>query len=240
VTNTDPFETRARSAATAVHAAVRGVDMTGAVVTLHSRSTGHRRTAVLAVAAAVLVVLIAAVLVRTTRDQNNGLPAFDPRPLSGATAVGTHLAPGVRFDVPKTRFVEQDTPGIVSLKFSDKAEGGLLAMQVASYPSGGGSDLAQDLRGDTRVHVLSASSATVGGEPATRFVVTPRPGITAAPWICPVGGRPCMNLNPTGANTVYLFRHNGQQYALIGGALNSAMSEAMRPIVDGAAATWQW
>jgi hypothetical protein len=236
----DPFETRARSAATAVHAAVRGVEMTGAVVTLHDRPTGRRGTVVLAAAAAVLLIVLAAVVVRANRDQDNGLPAFDPRPLSGATALHTQLGSGVRFQVPTTRFVEQDTPGIVSLKFSDKAEGGLLAMRVASYPSGGGRDLAQDLRSDSRVHVVSAASATVGGEPATRLVVTPKPGITAAPWICPVGGRPCMNLNPTGANTVYLFRHNGQQYALIGGAINSAMSAAVRPIVDGAAATWQW
>ena len=240
MTNTDPFETRARSAATAVHAAVRGVDMTGAVVTLHGRPTGRRSAVVLAAAAAVLVVVLAAVIVRATRDQNNGLPAFDPRPLTGATAVGTQLAPGVRFDVPKSRFVEQDTPGIVSLKFNDEPEGGLIAMQVASYPSGGGSDLAKDLRADKRVHVVSATSTTVGGEPATRFVVTPQPGITASPWICPVGGRPCMDLNPTGANTVYLFQHDGQQYALLGGALNADMSAAMRPIVDGAAATWTW
>jgi hypothetical protein len=240
VTSTDPFETRARSAATAVHAAVRGVDMTGAVITLHERPTSYRRAAVLAAAAAVLLVVVAAVVVRSTRDQDSGLPAFDPRPLAGATALGTQLSPGVRFDVPKTRFVEQDTPGIVSLKFSDEAEGGLLAMQVASYPAGGGSDLAKDLRADTRLNVVSAASATVGGESATRFVVTPKPGITASPWICPVGGRPCMDLNPTGANTVYLFQHNGKQYALVGGALNSDVSAAMRPIVDGAAATWQW
>jgi hypothetical protein len=240
VTNTDPFETRARSAATAVHAAVRGVDMTGAVVTLHSRSTGHRRTAVLAVAAAVLVVLVAAVLVRTTRDQNNGLPAFDPRPLSGATAVSTHLAPGVRFDVPKARFVTQDAPGIVVVKFSDRPEGGLIAMQVASYPAGGDTDLVQDVRRDGRLHVVSASRATVGGEPATRLVVNPVPGITATPWFCPVGGRPCMDLNATGGNTLYVFNHRGQRYVLVGGALNSDMTAAMRPVVDGAAATWKW
>jgi hypothetical protein len=240
VTDTDPFETRARSAATAVHAAVRGVDMTGAVVTLHQRPTGRRGTVVLAVAAAVLVVLVAAVVVRTTRDQTNGLPAFDPRPLTGATALHTQLAPDVRFDVPKTRFVEQDTAGLVVLKFNDLTQGGLIAMHVASYPAGNGRDLARDVRRDNRVHVASASRATVGGEPATRLVVNPVSGITATPWFCPVGGRPCMDINATGGNTLYVFNHRGQRYVLVGGSLNAAMTAAMQPVVDGAAATWQW
>ena len=176
MTPNDPFEMRARSAATAVHAAVRGVDMTGAVVTLHGRPSGHRRTAALAAAVAVLAVLVAAVVLRTTRDQNTGLPTFDPRPLTGATALGTHLLPGVRFDVPRNRFVEQDTAGIVTVKFSDKAEAGLIAMQVASYPAGGGRGLVADVRRDNRVHVVSAARTTVGGEPATRLVVTPEIG----------------------------------------------------------------
>jgi hypothetical protein len=241
VTNTDPFETCARSAATAVHAAVRGVDMTGAVVTLHGRPTGRRSAVVLAAAAAVLVVILAAVVVRATRDQDNGLPAFDPRPLTGATALHTQLAPGVRLDVPRTRSVMQDTNAILSVKFSDKAEAGLLAMRVASYAEHASpSNLARDLRQDSRVHVVSASQSTVGGEPATRFVVTPAPGITAGPWFCPVGGRPCLDFNATGGSTVYVFHHHGEPYVLVGGALNSDVTAAMRPIVDGAAATWQW
>jgi hypothetical protein len=240
VTANDPFETRARSAATAVHAAVRGVDMTGAVVTLHGRPTGRRRVTVLAAAAAVLLVVVAAVVLRTTRSQNNGLPTFEPRPLTGATALGTHLGPGVRFDVPRQRVVAQDTAGIVGLQFADMGEAGLLAMRVASYPALNSSDLAKNLRQDRRVHVVSASRATVGGEPATRFIVTTVPGTTAAPWFCPVGGRPCMDLNPTGGSTVYVFSHDGQSYAIVGGALNSQGSAAMRPIVDGVAATWQW
>jgi hypothetical protein len=240
MSKTDPFETRARSAATAVHAAVRGVDMTGAVVTLPGRPTGRRRTAVLAVAAAVLVVLGAAVVVRTTRDQNTGLPAFEPRPLAGATALRTQLAPGVRFDVPSTRQLTQDTTGIVSVTFSDRPEGGVLAMRVASYPAHNGADLGRDLRRDSRVHILSASRTTVGGEPATRFEVIAVPGTTSAPWLCPVGGRPCMDLPPTGGSTVYVFQHHGQRYAIVGGANNGAMTAAMRPVVDGAAATWQW
>jgi hypothetical protein len=217
--------------------------MTGAVVTLHGRPSGNRRAAVLAAAAAVLVILVAAVVVRANRDENTGLPAFDPRPLAGATALGTHLTPGVRFDVPRTRFLEQDTAGIVTVRFSDKAEAGLLAMRVASYAehSGPGTgDLVRDLRRDNRVHIVSQWRTTVGGEPATRLVVTPVTGITAAPWFCPVGGRSCMDLNATGGNTVYLFRHDGQRYVLVGGALNSAMTAAMQPVVDGAAATWQW
>jgi hypothetical protein len=240
MSTTDPFETRAQSAATAVHSAVRGVDMTGAVITLHERPTGRRGALVLAAAAAVLLVLVAAVVLRTTRDQDNGLPAFDPRPLTGATALGTQLAPGVRFNVPTTRFVERDTAGIVGLKFSDKAEGGLVAMRVASYPAHDSGDLARDLRQDRRVHIVRASRATVGGEPATRFVVMAVPGTTEAPWFCPVGGQPCMDLPATGGSTVYVFSHNGQRYAIVGGAINSDGTAAMRPIVDGAAATWQW
>jgi hypothetical protein len=216
--------------------------MTGAVVTLHGRPTGRRGAAVLATAAAVLVIVLAAVVVRTTRTEDHGLPAFDPRPLAGATALRTQLAPGVRFDVPKTRSLAQDTAGIVSLKFSDKPEAGLLAMRVATYgepDSSGAGDLAQALRRDSRVHVVSASRATVGGEPATRFVVTAVPGTTAAPWFCPVGGRPCLDLPPTGGSTVYVFQHQGQRYALVGGAINADLTAAMRPVVDGAAASWQ-
>ncbi|HEX4698777.1 MAG TPA: hypothetical protein VH857_05365 [Actinomycetes bacterium] len=214
--------------------------MTGAVATLHGRPSGRRGTVVLAAAAAVLLVVVAAVVVRTTRDQSNGLPSFNPRPLTGATALHSQLGPGVRFDVPKTRFVEQDTPGILVLKFNDRTQGGLIAMRVASYPAGWGRDLARDVRRDNRVHIVSASGATVAGEPATRLVVNPVPGITAAPWFCPVGGRPCMDINATGGNTLYVFNHRGQRYMLVGGSLNADMTRAMRPVVDGAAATWQW
>jgi hypothetical protein len=49
-----------------------------------------------------------------------------------------------------------------------------------------------------------------------------------------------MDINATGGNTLYVFNHRGQRYMLVGGSLNADMTRAMRPVVDGAAATWQW
>jgi hypothetical protein len=172
--------------------------------------------------------------------EDHGLPSFTPHPVKGSTVYRSELQPGVSFRVPRTRIVMRNTASVVQLGFSNVGEGGLLAIQVGSYPGHDGKDLVHDLAVDNRVRILSKRSSSVGGEPATRLVVQPVPGTSTSAWFCPTGGRPCMSINATGGNTVYVVSHGGHRYVLVGGALNDAETARMRHVVDGAAASWRW
>ena len=81
---------------------------------------------------------------------------------------------------------------------------------------------------------------TVRGEPTTRLVVRPVPGVTASPWFYPIGDRPCFDLSLTGRSILYLFEHGRTCYLLSGGAVNDSGADKLGPITDGAAATWHW
>lgn len=234
----DPLEQRAVDAGRAARMATTGTHLDLPAVTGHA--SGGRRRLVLVAAGLVVVLLVGLALVRATAHRDHGLPAFEPRPVPGSTPFHSRLASGVRIDVPASRFVQRDTPTFLFLGFHDVAVGGLLAIRVSSYPAHDGPDLARDVSLDSRVHVVSRNRATVGGEAATRLVVRPVRGITESDWFCPVGGLPCMTINATGGNTLYVFRHRGQRYVLVGGSLGDAGTARMRSRVDGAAATWRW
>jgi hypothetical protein len=150
------------------------------------------------------------------------------------------LRPQVGYRIPTERLVTDDTADITVIRFAGIPTGGMVVMRVRDYPSAEGRDLAAAVSADNRIRVLRSQATTVGGEPATRMVVRPLPGITAGPWFCPVGDRPCFDLSPTGRSTLYLFEHRGMRYVLSGGATNASGADKLRPITDGAAATWHW
>ncbi len=233
----DSLEQRARQAGRGAVMAVAGTRVDVSSVT--RRKAPGRRAAW--VAAALIAVLVAGLVVlKSVGHEDRGLPSFTPHPIKGATVFRSDLQPGVRFRVPTTRLVVRNTASVVQLGFSDVGEGGLLAIQVGSYPGHDGKDLVHDLAVDNRVRILSRRSSSVGGEPATRLVVQPVPGTNTSDWFCPTGGRPCMSINATGGNTVYVVTHGGHRYVLVGGALNDAETARMRHVVDGAAASWRW
>jgi len=237
----DLFEARAQQAGRAAHDAVRGVDMTGIAAIdagrLHSRQP---RRLVWAAAVIVLVTVVATyALARSLQPDERSLPAFRPEPLAGAVPFHAQLAPKVTFDVPAGHTLAGDTADFLLLRI-DGTAGGLMAMRVRSYPYDDRADLAAAIMADDRLRVVRRHSATVGGEPATRLVLEPAPGVPQSDWFCPMGDRPCWGTTPTGGNTLYIFSHDGTRYVLSGGSNNETAARAMRPVVDGAAATWTW
>jgi hypothetical protein len=236
----DPFELRAQHAAQAAHQAVRGIEMSG----LASRSVNVpvRLTsrALLIAAAVILVLVVGGTFARGVLTRNEGIPAFEPRPMAGARPFHAQLQPHVTFQVPVKHTVSSDTAGITVVRFDDIPEGALIAMRVRSYAAGDQANLVAAVAADSRLQVLHRMPTTVGGEGATRLVVRPVPGTSESPWFCPVGDKPCFDLNPTGQSTLYLFRHDGARYLIAGGAVNDSGSGKLQHIVDGAAATWQW
>ena len=236
----DPFELRAQQAARAAHQAVRGIEMSGlATRSVNAPSRIPSRTLLIA-ASVILLLLLGGVLARDVLTRNQGVPAFDPRPMPGARPFHAQLQPHVTFQIPVRHEVSADKADITVVRFADVPEGALIAMRVRSYPVGDRTDLVAAVAADTRLQILRRMPTTVGGEPATRFVVRPVSGTTTAPWFCPVGDMPCFELNPTGQSTLYLFQHDGTRYLLSAGAVNDSGSHKLQPIVDGAAATWQW
>lgn len=236
----DPFELRAQHAARAAHQAVRGIEMSGLATRSINAPTRIQPRTLLIAASVILLLLVGGVLARDVLTRNQGIPAFEPRPLTGARPFHAQLQPHVTFKIPAGHSVSQDKAGITVVRFADVPEGALIAMQVRSYPSGDQTNLVAAVAADKRLQVLHKMPTTVGGEPATRFVVRPVPGTIAAPWFCPVGNESCFELSPTGQSTLYLFRHDGARYLLSAGAVNDALSLKIQGVVDGAAATWQW
>lgn len=235
----DQFEARARAAAGAAHHAVEGVTMTEIAAPPRSTLRPPVR-AVVAAAAAVVLVIAGTWFARAVVTSDEGIPAFDPRPVSGAQPFASQLRPGVGYRIPAGHLATEDTGDISVLRFDGVPTGGLIVMRVRDYPGATGRTLADAVTADNRLHVVRSQPTTVGGEPATRMVVRPLPGVTETPWFCPTGDQPCFDLSPTGRTTLYLFQHDGTRYLLSGGAINESGADKLRPITDGVAATWHW
>ena len=150
------------------------------------------------------------------------------------------LEPSVSYRIPAQHLASPDDPGLTVVKFDGIPAGGLVVMRVRSYANGDQPNLVSAVAADNRLKVLSRVQTTVGGEPATRLVVTPVPGTTASDWFCPDSDNPCFELDPTGRTTLYLFDHQGARYLLSGGGISDSQAAKLQPIVDGAAATWHW
>ena len=241
MTADDTFEARAQRAALGAHRSVRGIDMTG--LTAQPRAAHLRapsRTLLAVAASIVLLLLVGALVGRTVLTRHDAVPAFEPQPLTGASPFHAQLEPSVSFRIPSQHLASEDQADLTVVKFDGIPTGGLVAMRVSSYANGDRKDLAAAVAADNRLQVLRRDPTTVGGEPATRLVVRPVPGITASDWFCPTGDRPCFTLDPTGRTTLYLFDHQGVRYLLSGGAINDSGAAKLQPIVDGAAATWHW
>ena len=237
----DAFESRAQQAALSAHRSVRGIDMTGLTAqTPTARLRAPSRTLLLVAASIVLLLLVGALVGRNVLTRNESVPAFEPQPLSGARPFHAQLAPSVSFRIPPQYLASPDQADLTVVKFDGIPTGGLIAMRVRSYASGDRKDLAAAVAADSRLQVLRRDPTNVGGEPATRLVVRPVPGITASDWFCPTGDLPCFTLDPTGGTTLYLFKHQGARYLLSGGAINDSGAAQLQAIVDGAAATWHW
>ena len=237
----DPFEARARSAARAAHDYVQELPMTG-LATPHPAAPvrASLRTPMLVAAAVVTLLLIGALVTRGLPTRSESLPAFEPRPLPGAKPFDSQLDPGVSYRIPARHQVVDNTAGLTVIRFDGIATGAMIAMQVRSYPAAEREDLVTAVSTDPRLRILRSDPTTVAGQSATRLVVRPLPGTTASPWFCPQGDRPCFDLSPTGRTTLYLFEGQDGRYLLAGGAVNDSGADQLRPIVDGAAATWQW
>jgi hypothetical protein len=205
--------------------------------------TAHLRApsrTLLAVAASIVLLLVGALVGRTVLTRHDAVPAFEPQPLTGARPFHAQLAPSVSFRIPSKHLASPDQADLTVVKFDGIPTGGLIAMRVSTYANGDRKDLAAAVAADNRLQVLRRDPSTVGGEPATRLVVRPVPGIIASDWFCPTGGLPCFTLDPTGRTTLYLFDHQGARYLLSGGAINDSGAAKLQAIVDGAAATWHW
>ena len=235
----DPFEIRAHSAARAAHHAVEGIAMTG-IAAPRRKAVQAPLRALLAATAAIALVIAGTWFARDILTRDESIPAFDPRPLPGAQPFDSQLSPDVGYRIPTGHLTTDDTGDITVIRFDGIPTGGLVAMRVGEYPGAEGRDLAAAVAADNRIRVVRSQPTTVGGEPATRLVVRPVPGITATPWFCPLGDRPCFDLSPTGRSILYLFEHQGTRYLLSGGAVNDSGADKIRPITDGAAATWHW
>jgi hypothetical protein len=241
VTANDAFEARAQQAARSAHHSVRGIDMTGLTAqTPTARLRAPSRTLLVVAASIVLLLLVGALVGRNVLTSNEGVPAFEPQPLPGARPFHSHLVPSVSFRIPPKHLASPDQADLTVVKFDGIPTGGLIAMRVRTYANGDRRSLAAAVAADDRLKVLRRDPAVVGGEPATRLVVRPVPGITASDWFCPTGDLPCFTLDPTGQTTLYLFKHQGTRYLLSGGAINDSGATQLQTIVDGAAATWHW
>jgi hypothetical protein len=237
----DQFEVRAQQAARSAHRSVRGIDMTGLAASSRNASLRTPSRALLLAAACVALVLIAgALLTRTVLNQDEGVPAFQPQPLPGSRPFTSQQEPSVSFWIPAQHLASPDDPGLTVVKFDGIPTGGLVVMRVRSYPNGDQQNLVAAVAADNRLNVLQQVPTAVGGEPATRLVVTPVPGSTASEWFCPDSDNPCFDLDPTGRTTLYLFDHQGARYLLSGGGISDSSAAKMQPIVDGVAATWHW
>jgi hypothetical protein len=237
----DPFEARARQAALSAHRSVRGIDMTGLAAPSRSASLRTPSRALLFAAACVVLLLVAGtVLTRNVLSHDEGVPAFQPQPLPGSQPFTSQLEPSVSYRIPARHLASPDDPGLTVVKFDGIPAGGLVAMRVRSYATGDRQNLVAAVAADNRLRVLHQVQTTVGGEPATRLVVTPVPGTTASEWFCPDSDNPCFDLDPTGRTTLYLFDHQGARYLLSGGGISDSSAAKLQPIVDGAAATWHW
>ncbi len=206
--------------------------------TAHLRAPS--RTLLAVAASIVLLLLVGALIGRTVLTSHDAVPAFEPQPLPGARPFHAQLAPSVSFRIPSQHLASEDQADLTVVKFDGIPVGGLVAMRVRAYANGDRRDLAAAVAADDRLQVLRRDPTIVGGEPATRLVVRPVPGITASDWFCPTGDRPCFTLDPTGRTTLYLFDHQGARYLLSGGAINDSGAAQLQAIVDGAAATWHW
>ena len=237
----DQFEARAQRAARSAHSSVRGIDMTGLAAPSRGASVRTPSRALLLAAAVVVLLLVAGtVLSRTVLSHDEGVPAFHPQPLPGSQPFTPKLQPSVGYRIPAQHLASPDDPALTVVKFDGVPAGGLVAMRVRSYANGDQPNLVSAVAADNRLKVLSQLQTTVGGEPATRLVVTPVPGTTASEWFCPDSDDSCFNLDPTGRTTLYLFDHKGARYLLSGGGISDSSAAKMQPIVDGAAATWHW
>jgi hypothetical protein len=236
----DPFEIRAHTAARAAHHAVEGITMTDLAAPSRPVTSRAPLRVFVAATAAIVLVIAGTWFARDVLTRDESIPAFDPSPLPGAQPFDSQLSPDVGYDIPTGHLVTDDTGDITVIRFDGIPTGGLLAMRVRDYPGAAGRDLATAVAADDRLRVVRSQPTTVGGEPATRLVVRPVPGVTASPWFCPVGDRPCFDLSPTGRSILYLFEHEGTRYVLSGGAVNDSGADKIRPITDGAAATWHW
>lgn len=237
----DEFEARALQAARSAHRSVRGIDMTGLAAPSRGASLRTPSRALLLAAACVVLLLAAgAVLTRNALSHDEGVPAFQPQPLRGAEPFTPQLQPSVSYRIPARHLASPDDAALTVVKFDDIPAGGLVVMRVRSYAAGDKQNLAAAVAADNRLQVLDRVQTTVGGEPATRLVVKPLPGITASPWFCPDSDDPCFDLDPTGRTTLYLFDHKGARYLLSGGGISDSSAARLQPVVDGAAATWHW
>ena len=237
----DQFEARAQQAARSAHRSVRGIDMTGLAAPSRSASLRTPSRALLLAAACVVLLLVAGtVLTRTVLSHDEGVPAFQPQPLPGSRPFTSQLDPSVSYRIPPQHLASPDDPGITVVKFDGIPAGGMIVMRVRSYANGDQQNLVSAVAADNRLKVLNQVPTTVGGEPATRLVVKPVPGITASEWFCPASELPCFDLDPTGRTTLYLFNHQGARYLLSGGGISDSQAAKLQPIVDGAAATWHW
>ena len=237
----DQFEARAQQAARSAHSSVRGIDMTGLAAPSRGASLRTPSRALLLAAACVVLLLVAGTLLtRTVFSHDEGVPAFQPQPLPGAQPFTPKLQPSVGYRIPAQHLASPDDPGLTVVKFDSIPAGGLVVMRVRSYANGDQQNLVSAVAADNRLKVLHKVQTTVGGEPATRLVVTPVPGTTASDWFCPDSDNPCFQLDPTGRTTLYLFDHQGARYLLSGGGISDSQAAKLQPIVDGAAATWHW
>ena len=237
----DQFEARAQQAARSAHTSVRGIDMTGLAAPSRGASLRTPSRALLLAAACVVLLLVAGTLLtRNVFSHDEGVPAFQPQPLPGSRPFTSQLQPSVSYRIPAQHLAAPDDPGITVLKFDGIPAGGMIAMRVRSYAAGDQPNLVSAVAADNRLTVLSQVQTTVGGEPATRMVVTPVPGTTASEWFCPDSEMACFDLDPTGRTTLYLFDHQGARYLLSGGGISDSSAAKLQPIVDGAAATWHW
>ena len=237
----DQFEARAQQAARSAHSSVRGIDMTGLAAPSRGASVRTPSRALLLAAACVVLLLVAGTLLtRTVLSDDESVPAFQPQPLPGSRPFTSQLEPSVSYRIPAQHLASPDDPGITVLKFDGIPAGGMIVMRVRSYANGDQQNLVSAVAADNRLKVLNQVPTTVGGEPATRLVVKPVPGITASQWFCPDSEMPCFDLDPTGRTTLYLFNHQGARYLLSGGGISDSQAAKLQPIVDGAAATWHW
>jgi hypothetical protein len=215
--------------------------MTGLTAQQHTTSMrAPSRTLLVVTAAVALLLLIGALVSRSVFTRDEGVPAFKPQPVRGAQIFHSLLQPSVSYRIPAQHLATRNTADLTVVRFDGVPLGGLIAMRVRDYATGDQQDLAAAVAADIRLRILRRDPTTVGGEPATRLVVRPVPGITASSWFCPIGDLPCFTLDPTGQTTLYLFNHQGARYLLSGGAINDSGAAKLQAIVDGAAATWHW
>ena len=131
-------------------------------------------------------------------------------------------------------------PGLTVVKFDGIPAGGMIVMRVRSYANGDRQNLVSAVAADNRLKVLHRVQTTVGGEPATRLVVKPVPGITASDWFCPDSDKPCFEPRPDRADHALPVRPPGCPVPALRRRHQRLQAAKLQPIVDGAAATWHW